>query len=66
MNLVSIKVGDDDIKLLQEIFNDHFTPLYPEDRVIIEILKQVLENPKMKIIKKKLKIRKEECQIKKY
>ena len=45
MKNVTIKIGDDDLKTLTEIFKteDDFKPQATQDFLIINILKQVLE-----------------------
>jgi hypothetical protein len=49
MKQVTIKVGDEDLKDLAEIFKNEadFKPQARQDLLIIEILRQVLNNPKM-------------------
>ena len=51
MNSVTIKVGDEDLKLLEEIFKNEedFKPQVKQDYLLIEIMRQVLENPKTKL-----------------
>lgn len=51
MKNVTIKIGDDDLKTLTEIFKteDDFKPQATQDFLIINILKQVLENEKTEI-----------------
>jgi len=48
MKTVTINIGDDDINDLQNIFKNeaNFKPLTKEDKLIINILQQVLNNPK--------------------
>lgn len=48
MKKVEIEVGDYDIKILNEIFEneDNFEPRDPRDEVIIKIMKQIVENTK--------------------
>jgi len=48
MNKVTIKVGDDDVKTLQNILKneENFQPQCKEDYLIFEILKQVDANEK--------------------
>lgn len=53
MNLVTIKIGDDDVKILEGIFSNKFEPTCHEDRIIAEILRQVVEHPKMKVPNRK-------------
>jgi hypothetical protein len=52
MKSVTIKIGDDDLTDLANIFKNEssFKPMAKEDRLIIQILKQVLDNPKNEII----------------
>jgi hypothetical protein len=52
MKLVTIKVGDEDIKDLKEIFKNEtdFKPQVRQDMLIVEILRQVLNNPKTEIV----------------
>lgn len=52
MKSVTIKIGDDDLKNLTNIFKNEasFKPMTTEDLLIIQILKQVLDNPKNEII----------------
>ena len=52
MKHVTIKIGDEDINDLKEIFKNEadFKPQAKQDVLIIEILRQVLNNPKMNII----------------
>jgi len=49
MNTVTIRIGDDDLKLIDEIFKNEadFQPRTHEDQVIIEVMKQVKNNPKV-------------------
>lgn len=51
MKQVTIKVGDDDLKDLAEIFKNEadFKPQARQDLLIIQILRQVLDNPKMEV-----------------
>ena len=51
MKQVTIKVGDEDIKDLKEIFKNEsdFKPQVRQDMLIIEILRQVINNPKIEI-----------------
>jgi len=51
MNSVTIKVGDEDLKLLEEIFKNEedFKPQVKQDYLLIEIMRQVLDNPKTKL-----------------
>jgi len=52
MKNVTIKIGDDDLTDLTNIFKNEasFKPMTKEDHLIIHILKQVLNNPKNEII----------------
>jgi hypothetical protein len=52
MKLVTIKIGDEDIKDLNEIFKKEadFKPQVRQDMLIVEILRQVLNNPKTEIV----------------
>lgn len=51
MKHVTIKIGDKDLEDLSEIFKNeaNFQPQAKQDILIIEILRQVLNNPKMNI-----------------
>jgi hypothetical protein len=51
MKLVTIKIGDKDIEVLKDIFKNEadFKPQAQQDLLIIEILKQVLNNSKNEI-----------------
>ena len=51
MNTVTIQIGDDDIDVIDEIFKNEkdFDPKTKEDKIIVEILKQIQNNPKIKI-----------------
>ncbi len=51
MKTVKIKVGDYDLELLQKIFNNEsdFEPRDDRDILLIQLMKQVLENPKENI-----------------
>ena len=52
MKNVTIKIGDDDLEVLTDIFKNEsdFKPQAQQDKLIIEILKQVLNNPKSAIV----------------
>jgi hypothetical protein len=52
MKHVTIKIGDEDIKDLKEIFKNEsdFKPQVQQDMLIVEILRQVLNNPKTEIV----------------
>ncbi len=51
MNTVTIRIGDDDLKVIGRIFENEsaFDPRTQEDRVLIEVMKQVQNNPKVYI-----------------
>ena len=51
MKNVTIKIGDNDVEVLTDIFKSEgdFKPQSQQDMLIIEILKQVLNNPKNEI-----------------
>ena len=51
MNSVTIRIGDDDLKVIDRIFENEsaFDPRTQEDRVLIEVMKQVQNNPKVYI-----------------
>jgi hypothetical protein len=51
MKTVTIKIGDKDIQDLEILFKNEesFKPQVQEDFLIVGILKQVLENPKIEI-----------------
>jgi len=52
MKHVIINIGDDDLKDIAEIFKNEadFKPQARQDILIIEILRQVLNNPKTEIV----------------
>ncbi len=52
MKHVTIKIGDKDLEVLKDIFKNEadFKPQAQQDLLIIEILKQVLNNPKSEIL----------------
>ena len=52
MKQVTINIGDEDIKDLKEIFKNEseFKPQVRQDMLIVEILRQVLNNPKTEIV----------------
>jgi hypothetical protein len=52
MKHVTIKIGDNDLEVLKDIFKSEadFKPQAQQDLLIIEILKQVLNNPKNETI----------------
>ncbi len=49
MKSVTIKIGDYDVEVLEKIFTNEqdFKPRDPRDELIVEIMRQVLENPKI-------------------
>ena len=49
MKSVTIKVGDYDIETIKKIFENEkaFEPRDPRDELIVEILRQVVDNPKV-------------------
>jgi hypothetical protein len=49
MKHVTIEIGDADIQDLKEIFKNEsdFKPMTRQDKLIIQILRQVLDNPKV-------------------
>ena len=49
MKTVTIRIGDDDLKLINRIFDNEadFKPQTEEDKVLIEIMRQVKNNPKV-------------------
>ena len=51
MKNVTIKIGDNDLEVLKDIFKSEadFKPQSQQDMLIVEILKQVLNNPKSEI-----------------
>jgi hypothetical protein len=51
MKHVTIEIGDADIQDLKEIFKNEsdFKPMTRQDKLIIQILRQVLDNPKTEI-----------------
>ena len=51
MKQVTINIGDEDLKDIADIFKNEadFKPQARQDLLIIEILRQVLNNPKMEI-----------------
>lgn len=53
MKQVTINIGDDDLKDIAEIFKNEpdFKPQARQDYVIIEVLRQVINNPKTEINK---------------
>lgn len=51
MNNVTIEIGDYDLELINQIFDNEkdFQPRDPRDKVLIEVMRQVRDNPKVKI-----------------
>jgi hypothetical protein len=51
MKQVTINIGDDDLKEIANIFKNEadFKPQAKQDYLIIEVLRQVLNNPKMEV-----------------
>tara|TARA_R110002020_G_scaffold33003_1_gene101049 strand:+ start:265 stop:444 length:180 start_codon:yes stop_codon:yes gene_type:complete len=49
MKSVTIKVGNYDIETIEKIFANEpdFKPRDPRDELIVEILRQVMDNPKI-------------------
>jgi hypothetical protein len=49
MKSVTIKVGDYDIQTIEKIFENEkeFAPRDPRDELLVAILRQVVENPKV-------------------
>ena len=49
MKSVTIKVGDYDIETIKKIFENEkaFEPRDPRDELIVEVLRQVVDNPKV-------------------
>jgi hypothetical protein len=49
MKSVTIKVGDYDIQTIAKIFENEkdFKPRDPRDELIIEVMRQIVENPKI-------------------
>lgn len=49
MKLVTIRIGDDDIRDIERIFENEaeFNPMTREDVLLIEIIRQVKDNPKV-------------------
>jgi len=46
MKSVTIKIGDYDVEVLEKIFanEDDFKPRDPRDELLVEIMRQVVEN----------------------
>ena len=51
MKSVTIKIGDYDVEVLEKIFANEsdFKPRDPRDELIVEIMRQVVENPKVNL-----------------
>ena len=51
MKSVTIKIGDYDVEVLEKIFANEsdFKPLDPRDELLVEIMRQVVENPKIEL-----------------
>jgi len=51
MKSVTIKIGDYDVEVLEKIFANEsdFKPRDPRDELIVEIMRQVVENPKVEL-----------------
>jgi hypothetical protein len=51
MKQVTINIGDDDLKEIANIFKNEadFKPQAKQDYLIIEVLRQVLNNPQMEV-----------------
>ena len=51
MKSVTIKIGDYDVEVLEKIFANEsdFKPRDPRDELIVEIMRQVVENPKIEL-----------------
>ena len=49
MKSVTIKVGDYDIEVIKKNFENQsdFKPRDPRDEMIIEVMRQIVENPKI-------------------
>ena len=49
MKSVTIKIGDYDVEVLEKIFTNEqdFKPRDPRDELIVEIMRQVKDNPKI-------------------
>ncbi len=49
MKSVTIKIGDYDFEVLEKVFENEtdFKPTDPRDVLIIKIMKQVIENPRL-------------------
>lgn len=51
MKSVTIKIGDYDVEVLEKIFANEsdFKPRDPRDELLVEIMRQVVENPKIEL-----------------
>ena len=51
MKSVTIKIGDYDVDVLEKIFANEsdFNPRDPRDELRVEIMRQVVENPKIEL-----------------
>lgn len=49
MKSVTIKIGDYDVEVLKKIFanEEDFKPRDPRDELLVEIMRQVVDNPKI-------------------
>jgi len=49
MKSVTIKIGDYDVEVLKKIFanEENFKPRDPRDELLVEIMRQVVDNPKI-------------------
>lgn len=49
MNTVTIRIGNEDLQMIDTIFENEadFQPRTKEDKLIVEILKQIKNNPKV-------------------
>tara|TARA_R100000322_G_scaffold154837_1_gene113802 strand:+ start:618 stop:797 length:180 start_codon:yes stop_codon:yes gene_type:complete len=51
MKSVTIKIGDYDVEVLEKNFANEsdFKPRDPRDELLVEIMRQVVENPKVEL-----------------
>ena len=51
MKSVTIKIGDYDVEVLEKIFANEsdFKPRDPRDELLVEMMRQVVENPKIEL-----------------
>lgn len=51
MKQVTIKIGDQDLKDLEKIFENEndFKPAAPQDYLLIALMKQIINNPKTEV-----------------